>query len=236
MGRRLRRENPWRRACKRTRPHPRRGLRASSRAEGSGPSARRRSSRRAGVSKSTLYRHFRSKEELVLAFLQRREQRWTQRARRGRGRDAAGRRPREQLLAIFDVFDEWFHRDDFEGCSFINVLLEVGDLENPVGQRERRRTSSTSASVVAKLAEEAGIDDPEAFAHVVAHPHEGLDRRRRRRRRQRREPRQGDGRRVCSTGAWARRSSRSRPDASSIDAQGTENRPTPLARTVGYGP
>lgn len=26
-----------------------------------------------------------------------------------------------RLIAIFDLFDEWFHRDDFEGCSFINI-------------------------------------------------------------------------------------------------------------------
>ena len=33
--------------------------------------------------------------------------------------------PKERLLAIFDVFDGWFHKKTFEGCSFINVLLEL---------------------------------------------------------------------------------------------------------------
>ena len=91
---------------------------------------------RASVAKATLYRHFPSKDDLVLAFLRRREERWTKgwvEAEATASRlDAGG-----ELLAIFDLFDEWFRRDDFEGCSFVNVLLETADLTNPVGRRER---------------------------------------------------------------------------------------------------
>ena len=80
---------------------------------------------RSGVAKMTLYRHFRSKDELVLAFLRERENVWTvgwlQAEVAARAAD-----PRERLLAIFDVFDGWFRRDDFEGCSFINLMLEAG--------------------------------------------------------------------------------------------------------------
>lgn len=82
--------------------------------------------RRSGVARMTLYRNFGSKDELVLAFLERREQRWT----RDWLQQEAERRaadPAERLLAIFDVFDDWFRHDDFEGCSFINVLLETTD-------------------------------------------------------------------------------------------------------------
>jgi AcrR family transcriptional regulator len=115
----------------------------------------------AGVAKATLYRHFPSKNELVLAFLEEREQRWTFGwvAEQARSR---GETPEECLLAIFDLFDEWFHRKDFEGCSFVNVLLELS-AEHPAGRASVRHLENIRA-VVAGFAEEAGLRDPAEFA------------------------------------------------------------------------
>ena len=116
---------------------------------------------RAGVAKATLYRHFPSKDDLVIAFLERREERWTVAWVEAEAR-RRGSTPEEQLLAIFELFDEWFHRDDFEACSFINVLLEMGPA-HPVGEASVRHLESIR-SVVARLAEEAALRDPESFA------------------------------------------------------------------------
>jgi AcrR family transcriptional regulator len=116
---------------------------------------------RAGVAKATLYRHFPSKDDLVIAFLERREQRWTLAWVEAEAR-RRGSTPEEQLLAIFELFDEWFHRDDFEACSFINVLLEMGPA-HPAGQASVRHLSSIR-SIVGRLAEEAALRDPDSFA------------------------------------------------------------------------
>ena len=116
---------------------------------------------RAGVAKATLYRHFPSKDELVIAFLERREERWTLAWVEAEAR-RRGATPEDQLLAIFELFDEWFHRDDFEACSFVNVLLEMGPV-HPVGQASVRHLASIR-SVVGRLAEEAALRDPESFA------------------------------------------------------------------------
>ena len=115
-----------------------------------------------GVAKMTLYRHFPSKDDLVLAFMERREELWT----RGWVEAETGRRatnPGERLLAIFDIFDEWFHRDDFEGCSFINVLLEIEDPSHVIHAAAVRHLATIRA-FVRGLAEQAGVRDPNTFA------------------------------------------------------------------------
>jgi AcrR family transcriptional regulator len=119
---------------------------------------------RAGVAKATLYRHFPSKDDLVIAFLERREERWTLAWVEAEAR-RRGTTPERQLLAIFELFDEWFHRDDFEACSFINVLLEMGPA-HPAGQASVRHLASIR-SVVGRLAEEAALRDPDSFARSL---------------------------------------------------------------------
>jgi AcrR family transcriptional regulator len=115
-----------------------------------------------GIAKMTLYRNFPSKDDLILAFLAERDARWT-RAWLQAEAEARGETPGRRLLAIFDTFEEWFARDDFEGCSFINVMLEVVEPEHPVRQATIRHLESIRA-FVRGLAEEAGIADADGFA------------------------------------------------------------------------
>ena len=123
---------------------------------------------RSGVARQTMYRNFDSKQDLVLAFLQRREELWTRRWLQDTVQRAAAD-PGARLLAIFDTFDRWFHEPGFEGCSFINVMLEYPDPEHPV----HRACAAHLAEIrryVAELADLAGVRDPDSFArdwHVL---------------------------------------------------------------------
>jgi AcrR family transcriptional regulator len=117
---------------------------------------------RSGVARMTLYRHFRSKDEVILAFLEQREDLWTKRWLRAEVERRATA-PDERLLAIFDVFDEWFRKSDFEGCSFINVMLESTDHTGSI----YRASVSYLAGIrgfVEDLARQAGIADADDFA------------------------------------------------------------------------
>lgn len=116
---------------------------------------------RAGVAKATLYRHFSSKDELILAFLQLREDRWTVGWLEKSVRERGGT-PEDQLLAIFDLFDEWFHEHEYAGCPFIRVLLEMG-AGHPAGAACIGHLEIVRG-FLAQLASEGGFREPAELA------------------------------------------------------------------------
>jgi AcrR family transcriptional regulator len=117
---------------------------------------------RAGTAKMTLYRNFPSKNDLILDFLRRREQRWTREWLMAESR-RRGETARDQLLAIFDVFAEWFAHPEFEGCSFLTAMIEVSDRDHPVHQAAVGHLANIRG-YIESLAAEAGIGDTDSFA------------------------------------------------------------------------
>ena len=85
---------------------------------------------KAGVARMTLYNHFKSKDELILAALRRRDEKfrnWFMRAV-----ERLGKTPRDRLLAIFDVLEEWISGKDYSGCMFVNASAEFADPDDPI--------------------------------------------------------------------------------------------------------
>jgi AcrR family transcriptional regulator len=114
-----------------------------------------------GVAKRTLYLHFRSKEELILAVLADRDRQWRDWFRKSVARHASS--PRDKLLAIFDAMEEWFGRPDFHGCMFINAAAEFPRVSDPI-HREAARHKQLVSEFVLGLAESAAVRDPGSLA------------------------------------------------------------------------
>ncbi|WP_043307875.1 TetR/AcrR family transcriptional regulator [Pseudomonas sp. ML96] len=84
-----------------------------------------------GVAKMTLYKHFRSKDELIQAVLENREQVVLEQLAALR----ASASPREAVLLVFDGLHAWISEADFCGCSFINAAAEFQDRQHPIHQQ-----------------------------------------------------------------------------------------------------
>jgi AcrR family transcriptional regulator len=89
--------------------------------------------RQSGVTKMTLYKHFRSKDALATAFLEQIFKEWSAWfiCRVNELSQKKARTPEERVLVIFDALKEWFESPNFRGCPFINTVAELADRNHP---------------------------------------------------------------------------------------------------------
>ena len=119
----------------------------------------------AGVAKTSLYRHFATKDDLIEAFLLREDAdfwaHWDAVAAQYR------RTPREELDAQLQWIGERIARPGYRGCPQINIAAEYADGNHParkvaVAHKQELRRRLT------ELADAMGVDEPETFALRLA--------------------------------------------------------------------
>jgi len=115
----------------------------------------------ADVAKMTLYSHFKSKDELVVAWLRRRDEEWMSWLE-----SAVERRNGTGLLAVFGAMREWFEKPDFRGCAFINAHAELG-WSNPAAAEIVTSHKHALTEYLARLARSEGAAEPEALAREL---------------------------------------------------------------------
>ena len=83
-----------------------------------------------GISKTSIYKHFRTKDDLILAVLRLRDdnfRNWLYRRM-----EELGKTPKDQLIAMFDALKEWFDDTEYRGCMFIKASSEYQEMSNPI--------------------------------------------------------------------------------------------------------
>jgi len=120
---------------------------------------------KAGVAKMTLYNHFASKEELIVAVLEQRSRNLLEAVDDAIAK--AGRTPARQLSSVFDGLKTWFAADEFRGCAFIRALSEYPEPDHPIHQAAWKHKRAMNARI-RSIVESAGARDPAALADTIS--------------------------------------------------------------------
>lgn len=117
-----------------------------------------------GIAKMTLYNHFASKDDLILAALALRDEEY--RAWLVEQTEARAATPRDRLSAIFSVLEDWFEGRRFHGCIFTHAAGEYSEAEHPIHEQAALHKRFVYDYMVG-LAKEAGVLEARALAQQL---------------------------------------------------------------------
>ncbi|MFT6332681.1 MAG: AcrR family transcriptional regulator [Lentimonas sp.] len=118
----------------------------------------------AGVSKKTLYNHFTSKNELILAVLRKKDEIF--RNDFMHTVESLGSNPKDQIIVIFNVLEKWFYDKDFCGCLFINAVAKFSQEEDSINAACKER-KKLIYDYICKLTTTAVFKEPAELARQI---------------------------------------------------------------------
>ena len=110
-----------------------------------------------GISKTSMYKHFRTKEDLILAVLRLRDENF--RNWLYRRMEELADTPKGQLLAMFDALEEWFAETEYKGCMFIKASSEYKEASHPIHKQSAEHKRMLEVYML-DLAEKTGLSEP----------------------------------------------------------------------------
>jgi AcrR family transcriptional regulator len=118
----------------------------------------------ADVAKMTMYRHFPSKDELIVEVLDYRARRFERQFDQLSQEIAT---PERKIARIFDWHEHWFQSPDFHGCLFAHALAEFGDPGHPVFQAVIRQKNGLKRRIQSILEAEMPSEQAEGVAAAL---------------------------------------------------------------------
>lgn len=114
-----------------------------------------------GISKTSIYKHFRSKEELILAVIKYQDETFTNWF--VNYVEASSKDAKKKLFNMFDALEEWFETQDFCGCMFNKAIAEYQEKSDPIHIASTEHKNSFLA-YIKNTATEANLKKPELLA------------------------------------------------------------------------
>jgi len=124
-----------------------------------------------GISKTAFYKHFESKEDLMLAVLEQ-ENRWLDATLRSMLAQSGDSTAVGRLRVLFDLVEKIIESDGWHGCIFVNVTMEFPLPHDPAHQAARRAKQAFE-DAVCRIAERGQAAEPRALARELCLIFEG---------------------------------------------------------------
>lgn len=118
-----------------------------------------------GISKTAFYKHFESKEDLMVAALEDHHVRMEMEFLRLIG-ERGGNSPLGQLRALFDAVENILESERFQGCVFVNASIEFPLAHEPA-HVVAAKSKAAFERLIREIAERACADDPAALAQEL---------------------------------------------------------------------
>jgi len=113
-----------------------------------------------GIGKMTLYRHYESKDELIVAYLRDSDTKFWEEFEKVTGGVGS---PRQKLIRFFQALAEYVSQPACFGCPFLNVAAEYPDPHYPGHQVALQHKESVRQRFY-ELAKQAGVRQPQVLA------------------------------------------------------------------------
>ncbi|MCC7531653.1 MAG: TetR/AcrR family transcriptional regulator [Candidatus Melainabacteria bacterium] len=120
----------------------------------------------AEVAKMSLYNHFPSKDDLILAVLQYREEKFNGMFENLISRHVS--KGMDRLGAFFAALKDWFESPGFRGCMFINARVELADAKHPASKFSACHKERFHQMLQTIIEESAGMNSAETVAPAIS--------------------------------------------------------------------
>jgi AcrR family transcriptional regulator len=114
-----------------------------------------------GISKTSIYKHFRTKEELIVAVINHQDETFTKWF--VDYVESKSKNPKKKLLIMFDALEEWFETDNFCGCMFNKAVAEYQEMQDPIHEASANHKNNF-LGYIKQNASEAKLKKPELLA------------------------------------------------------------------------
>lgn len=118
-----------------------------------------------GVTKTTFYNHFKSKDDLIIESIRLSDQ-WETEVFYRNLLERSGGDPRKIILGYFEILHEYFNDKDFTGCQFLNACAEFPSPHDPIHE-EAAKHYNNSEKLIRDAAKRLGVQDPDDLARQI---------------------------------------------------------------------